>query len=67
MYQFLVLTTSSSTPTRIGSRNGSTSRTTTRSCRSRAGSSQSISPGGTRSRPCRRVFNYPSCCRRSRL
>jgi hypothetical protein len=37
------------------------------SCRSRAGSSRSISPGGTWSRPCRRVFNYPSCFRRSRL
>jgi hypothetical protein len=30
-------------------------------------SSQSISPGGTWSRRCRRVFNYPSYCRRSRL
>jgi hypothetical protein len=32
-----------------------------------SGNSQSTSPGGTRSRPCRRVFNYPSYCRRSRL
>jgi hypothetical protein len=59
--------TSSSTPTKTGSRSGSTSPTSTRSCRSRAGSSRSIGPGGTRSQRCRRVFSYPNCCRRSRL
>jgi hypothetical protein len=59
--------TNSSTPTRIGSRNGSTSPTTTQSCRSRAGSSQSTSLGGIQSQRCKMVFNYPSCCRRSRL
>jgi hypothetical protein len=46
---------------------GFISRTTTRSCRSPAGSSQSIGRGGSQSRRCRRVFNYPSCCKRSRL
>jgi hypothetical protein len=35
--------------------------TTTRSCRSPAGSNQSTSPGGTPSRRCRRVSSYPSC------
>jgi hypothetical protein len=41
--------TSSSTPTRTVRRNGSTSRTTTLGCRSRAGSSPSTARGGTRS------------------
>jgi hypothetical protein len=41
--------------------------TTTRSCRSPAGSSQSIGPGGTPSRRCRRVSSYPNCWQRSRL
>jgi hypothetical protein len=59
--------TSLLTRTKIGRRSGSTSPTITRSCRSRAGSSRSIGPGGTRSRRCRRVFNYPNYCRRSRL
>jgi hypothetical protein len=55
------------TPTKIGSQNGSTSPTITRSCRSPAGSSRSTGPGGTPSRRCRRVSNYPNCWRRSRL
>jgi hypothetical protein len=38
-----------------------------RSCQSPAGSSRSIERGGTPSRQCRRVSNYPSCCRRLRL
>jgi hypothetical protein len=58
--------TSLSTPTKIGSRSGSTSPTTTRSCRSRAGSSRSTNRGGTRSQRCRRVSSYPSCWRKSR-
>jgi hypothetical protein len=41
--------TSSSTPTKTGRPSGSTSRTTIRGCRSRAGSSPSIARGGTRS------------------
>jgi hypothetical protein len=44
------------------SRSGSTSPTTTRSCRSPAGSSRSTDPCGIRSRRCRRVSSYPSCC-----
>jgi hypothetical protein len=48
-------------PTKIGSRSGSTSPTTTRSCRSPAGSSQSTDPCGTSSRRCRRVSSYPNC------
>jgi hypothetical protein len=42
------------TPTKIGSQNGSTSPTTTRSCRSPEGSSRSTGPGGTPSQRCRR-------------
>jgi hypothetical protein len=59
--------TNSSTQTKTGRRSGFMSRTTTRNCRSPAGSSRSIGCGGTRSQRCRRVFNYPSYCRRSRL
>jgi hypothetical protein len=40
--------------------------TTTQGCRSRAGSSPSISRGGTQSRRCRRGSNSPSCWRGSR-
>jgi hypothetical protein len=50
-----------------GRPSGFTSRTTTRSCRSPVGSSRSIGRGGTLRRRCRRVSNYPSCCRRLRL
>jgi hypothetical protein len=56
-----------STPTKTGSRNGSTSPTTTRSYLSPAGSTRSTSPGGIPSRRCRRVSSYPNCWRRSRL
>jgi hypothetical protein len=48
-------------PTKIGSRSGSTSPTTTQSCRSPVGSSQSTDPCGTSSRRCRRVSSYPNC------
>jgi hypothetical protein len=58
---------SSSTSTKTGSRSGSISQTTTRSCRSRAGSNRSTDRGGTRSPRCRRVSNYPICWRRLRL
>jgi hypothetical protein len=45
---------------------GSTSRTTTQDRRSRAGSSRSIVPGGTRSPRCRRGSSSPSYWRASR-
>jgi hypothetical protein len=38
-----------------------------RSCQRPAESSRSIERGGTPSRRCRKVSNYPSCCRRLRL
>jgi hypothetical protein len=40
--------------------------TTTRSCRSPAGSSPSTVCGGTRSRRCKKGSSYPSCWRGSR-
>jgi hypothetical protein len=51
---------------RIGKLNGSTSRTTTRRCRSPTGSSPSTVRGGTRSRRCKKGSSYPSCWRGSR-
>jgi hypothetical protein len=53
-------------PTRTGRRNGSTSRTTTQGCRSRAGSSPNTARGGTQSPRCRRGSSSPSCWRGSR-
>jgi hypothetical protein len=58
--------TSLSIPTKIGSRSGFTSPTTTLSCRSQAGSSRSTGHGGTWSRQCRKVSSCPSCWRKSR-
>jgi hypothetical protein len=56
----------SSTPIKTGRRSGSTSRTTTQGCRSRAGSSPSTTRGGTRSPQCRRGSSSPSCWHGSR-
>jgi hypothetical protein len=51
---------------KTGRPSGSTSRTTIRGCRSRAGSSPSTARGGTRSRRCRKGSSCPSCWRKSR-
>jgi hypothetical protein len=53
--------TNLSTPTRIGRPGGSTSRTTTLACRSRADGSPGTVSGGTRSPLCKKESNSPSC------